>query len=186
MWNWRKDRPSATSNTPPACRRSAALDYITERDSGVDGDIARILKQRRVFAGLMQRLLTSSEQELTKEIIGPLMNGSTPIRVNMGMNTDGMVKILREMAGVPMTAFTAYLLPGEAASSEGTAYYSAHTAEVLALLNEAFNPYGTAVSETDLTFPQLAADAAGDTHKQALSEVLAQQSGTAAPTSAAA
>lgn len=165
---------------------AAALDYITGREAGVDGDIARILKQRKVFAALMQRLLTSSEQDLTKEIIGPLMNGSTPIRVNMGMNTEGMVKILREMADVPMTAFTAYLLPGEAAASGETTCYSAHTAEVLALLNEAFNPYGTAVSETDLTFPQLAANAAGDTHKQALSEVLAQQSGTAATTSAAA
>ena len=62
----------------------AALEYVLQKDKGVGGDIDRLLRQRRVMLALFQRLSAREVKDLKDNIIGPLMNGSTPIRSNSG------------------------------------------------------------------------------------------------------
>ena len=175
----------------------AALEYVLQKDKGVGGDIDRLLRQRRVMLALFQRLSAREVKDLKDNIIGPLMNGSTPIRSNSGTaamrsmlikpsnkEMDEMTlslalsTMLHDMGQVQLADITACVIPGEAASANSVAYYSVHRAE---LLNSSFNPYGIAVTEANLQVTELAAGGASDTHTQAMSEIAVPQSGMKAP-----
>ena len=178
----------------------AALEYVLQKDKGVGGDIDRLLRQRRVMLALFQRLSAREVKDLKDNIIGPLMNGSTPIRSNSGTaamrsmlikpsnkEMDEMTlslalsTMLHDMGQVQLTDITACVIPGEAASANSVAYYSVHRAELATLLNSYFNPYGIAVTEANLQVTELAAGGASDTHTQAMSEIAVPQSGMKAP-----
>ena len=178
----------------------AALEYVLQKDKGVGGDIDRLLRQRRVMLALFQRLSAREVKDLKDNIIGPLMNGSTPIRSNSGTGAmrsmlikptnkemDEMTlslalsTMLHDMGQVQLADITACVIPGEAASANSVAYYSVHRAELATLLNSSFNPYGIAVTEANLQVTELAAGGASDTHTQAMSEIAVPQSGMKAP-----
>ena len=178
----------------------AALEYVLQKDKGVGGDIDRLLRQRRVMLALFQRLSAREVKDLKDNIIGPLMNGSTPIRSNSGTaamrsmlikpsnkEMDEMTlslalsTMLHDMGQVQLADITACVIPGEAASANSVAYYSVHRAELATLLNSSFNPYGIAVTEANLQVTELAAGGASDTHTQAMSEIAVPQSGMKAP-----
>ena len=181
-------------------RGQAALEYVLQKDKGVGGDIDRLLRQRRVMLALFQRLSAREVKDLKDNIIGPLMNGSTPIRSNSGTGAmrsmlikpsnkemDEMTlslalsTMLHDMGQVQLADITACVIPGEAASANSVAYYSVHRAELATLLNSSFNPYGIAVTEANLQVTELAAGGASDTHTQAMSEIAVPQSGMKAP-----
>lgn len=157
----------------------AALQYMLKREDGVQGDIDRLVRQRKVMAALFQRLIATPEKSLQEDSLVPLMNGSTPIRSNL--TSEEMVELLTGMAGITPANMTAYVIPGEVASSDSVNYYSVHRAELAALLNQAFNPYGRTITEADLQVKELATGGESDTHMQVLSEVVADQSGDATP-----
>ncbi len=178
----------------------AALEYVLQKDSGVEGDIARIVRQRRVMLALFQRLSAREVEDLNENIVGPLMNGSTPIRCNSG--TDAMRSMLigpsnrdmedmtlalalstmlHDMGQIPLENITAYIIPGEAASANSVAYYGIHRAELAELLNSSFNPYGMPVTEANLQVTELAVNGTSDTHTQAMSEIAISQSGMKKP-----
>ena len=178
----------------------AALEYVLQKDKGVGGDIDRLLRQRRVMLALFQRLSAREVKDLKDNIIGPLMNGSTPIRSTSGTGAmrsmlikpsnkemDEMTlslalsTMLHDMGQVQLADITACVIPGEAASANSVAYYSVHRAELATLLNSSFNPYGIAVTEANLQVTELAAGGASDTHTQAMSEIAVPQSGMKAP-----
>ncbi len=178
----------------------AALEYVLQKDKGVGGDIDRLLRQRRVMLALFQRLSAREVKDLKDNIIGPLMNGSTPIRSNSGTaamrsmlikpsnkEMDEMTlslalsTMLHDMGQVQLADITACVIPGEAASANSVAYYSVHRAELATLLNSSFNPYGIAVTEANLQVTELTAGGASDTHSQAMSEIAVPQSGMKAP-----
>ena len=178
----------------------AALEYVLQKDKGVGGDIDRLLRQRRVMLALFQRLSAREVKDLKDNIIGPLMNGSTPIRSNSGTGAmrsmlikpsnkemDEMTlslalsTMLHDMGQVQLADITACVIPGEAASANSVAYYSVHRAELATLLNSSFHPYGIAVTEANLQVTELAAGGASDTHTQAMSEIAVPQSGMKAP-----
>ena len=178
----------------------AALEYVLQKDKGVGGDIDRLLRQRRVMLALFQRLSAREVKDLKDNIIGPLMNGSTPIRSNSGTaamrsmlikpsnkEMDEMTlslalsTMLHDMGQAQLADITACVIPGEAASANSVAYYSVHRAELATLLNSSFNPYGIAVTEANLQVTELAAGGASDTHTQAMSEIAVPQSGMKAP-----
>ena len=178
----------------------AALEYVLQKDKGVGGDIDRLLRQRRVMLALFQRLSAREVKDLKDNIIGPLMNGSTPIRSNSGTaamrsmlikpsnkEMDEMTlslalsTMLHDMGQVQLADITACVIPGEAASANSVAYYSVHRAELATLLNSSFNPYGIAVTEANLQVTELTAGGASDTHTQAMSEIAVPQSGMKAP-----
>ena len=178
----------------------AALEYVLQKDKGVGGDIDRLLRQRRVMLALFQRLSAREVKDLKDNIIGPLMNGSTPIRSNSGTGamrsmlikpsnkemdemtlSQALSTMLHDMGQVQLADITACVIPGEAASANSVAYYSVHRAELATLLNSSFNPYGIAVTEANLQVTELAAGGASDTHTQAMSEIAVPQSGMKAP-----
>lgn len=155
---------------------AAALEYITKRDKGVQGDIARILKQRRVFLALFQRLCAQSDEQLQKDSLLPLMGGSTPIRTRV--STDNMLELLKAWRKVTPESMTAQVLPGEVSAFNSDSYYSVHRAELATMLNTYFNPYDEPVTEADLQITELAAGGKSEVHFQTLSEIAIEQSGT--------
>ena len=149
---------------------------------------------------LFQRLSAREVEDLNENIVGPLMNGSTPIRCNSG--TDAMRSMLigpsnrdmedmtlalalstmlHDMGQIPLENITAYIIPGEAASANSVAYYGIHRAELAELLNSSFNPYGMPVTEANLQVTELAVNGTSDTHTQAMSEIAISQSGMKKP-----
>ena len=187
---------------------ASAYEYINLREKGVDGDVQRLVSQRQVFVGLLQRLTSRTEEDLTKNIIGPLMSGSTPIRTASDPESilsllaaptkenkedwpaskynQALSKLLTGLSKVPLANMTVYMLPGEAATSEKVAYFSPHKAELAALLQASFNPYGRAISETDLLLIELASNKEADLHKQTFAELAVSQTGEVTPTTTAA
>lgn len=154
---------------------TAALQYITTRDKGVAGDISRIVKQRRVFLALFQRLCAQTEEQLEDDSLLPLMGGSTPIRTRT--STDDMLAILKEWRKVTLENMTAQLLPGEVSSFNSDSYYSVHRAELITALNNYFNPYDEPITEADVQITELATGEKSNVHLQKLSEIALDQSG---------
>lgn len=181
----------------------SALEYISKRDgSGADGDIARLVRQRKVYVALFQRLLATPQQKLIDDVIGPLQNGSTPIRTSS--REDGLrsmliapsdekmesmtfikafCEMLTDMASINTSDMTLYMMPGEAATLNSVGYFSVHKAELLTLLTDAFNPYGRAISESDLQVTEIASEKQSNLYKQTFAELAVTQSGVTAPES---
>lgn len=157
----------------------AALQYINTRKSGVEGDVARLVRQRGVFVSLFQRLFAASDEELTNDIIGPVMYGSTPIRTMH--KTATIVPLLRELSKVSFANMTAYILPGGVAKSDGVSYYAPLRTQTVELLNRAFNPYGEPITEGSVLIVELNGTKEGELYEQTLSDLVVEQSGDASP-----
>lgn len=156
---------------------AGALAYMLKRDNGVNGDIARLVRQRKVMLALLQRLCAQTEKQLTTESLAPLMKGSTPIRTNF--YTDDTVQLVRSLAKITPDKITAQILPGEVTAFNSNSYYSVHRAELVEVLNADFHPYDNEVTEADLQVVELASGKASDTHRQVLSEIAIEQTGMA-------
>ncbi len=152
---------------------TAALAYITKRDKGVQGDISRIVKQRRVFLALFQRLCAQTDEQLTEDSLLPLMGGSTPIRTRT--SKDDMLSIVQSWRKVTLDNMTAQLLPGEVTSFNSDSYYSVHRAQLLTVLNTYFNPYDEAITEADVQITELATGGTSNVYLQKLSEMAVEQ-----------
>ena len=159
----------------------AARYYAMNTSGGINGDIDRMLKQRKVLLGVFQRLVRQTESQLSNDTIGPLMNGSTPILSDH--TRQEMIEILLAMKDISPASMTAYILPGGSVKQDDGTYFAANRASLSALLNEAFTPYGSKVQADALALP---AESEGepDTHKQVLSEIAVTQSGAVATTTA--
>ena len=160
----------------------AALQYVLTRDKGVDGDIKRIVRQRKVFLALFQRLGAQTKQELETESLAPVMKGSTPIRTEM--STADLVSLVMELSKIKPEKMTAQLLPGEKTAFNSDSYYSVHRGDLLTQLNTYFNPYGEEITDADLQVTELAKGSGSNVHFQVLSELAVDQSGTATTTAA--
>ncbi len=160
----------------------AALAYITNRESGVSGDIDRLVRQRKVYSAILQRLFRSSREELEEDVLGALQQGSTPIRSNS--DYEDMINILlgseedgtTGMNQVPMSSIRIWVMPGEAATSGGQTFFSVHKSELVTLLNENFLPYTDKVTEETLQITELANSGTADTHPQTFSDFAVEQS----------
>ena len=158
---------------------AGALAYVTKRDKGVEGDLNTMVRQRKVFLALFQRLCAQTEDQLNTESLAPLMKGSTPIRTNF--STADTVALVRSLASVKPANMTAQLLPGEATAFNSNSYYSVHRAELAAVLNADFHPYDNQVTEADLQITELATGKESNVHRQVLSEIAVDQTGMAQP-----
>ncbi len=176
----------------------AALYYATQYNyKGTPAsDIDRIVRQRKVFTALFQRLCAAGETKLTDDVFGPLMNGGTPIRMNTGsaglasLLTDpsgrtveeltpatALVGLFGELAEVQAEQITYYLLPGEAGKSGSEAVYATHKADLAALLRESFDPTGTVFSEDKMAVAELKTSKETDLKKQTAAEIQIPQTG---------
>lgn len=158
----------------------AALYYMTNHGSGISGDIDRLVKDRKVYLALFQRLQRQTKDQLTNDSIGPLMNGSTPVLTNFAR--EDMVSLLQEMNTVKSSSMTAYVLPGESAKKSGSYYYSAHKSDLLSLLSQSFNPCGLSLDDSKLGLTELATKGKVDMHQQTLSDIEVAQSGAVVTT----
>ncbi len=158
---------------------AGAWAYVTKRDKGVEGDLNRMVRQRKVFLALFQRLSAQTEDQLNTESLSPLMKGSTPIRTNF--STADTVALVQSLADITPANMTAQLLPGEVTAFNSNSYYSVHRAELAAALNADFHPYDNPVTEADLQVTELATGKAADVHRQVLSDIAVDQTGLAQP-----
>ncbi len=156
---------------------AGALAYALKRENGVNGDIARLVRQRKVMLALLQRLCAQSKAQLTNDSLAPLMKGSTPIRTNF--YTDDTVALVMSLAKITPDKITAQILPGEVTAFNSNSYYSVHRAELVTVLNSDFHPYDNEVTEADLQVVELASGKASNTHRQVLSEIAVEQTGMA-------
>lgn len=160
----------------------AALRYVMAEKDDIDSDIARFDRFQQVFTALLQRLFRMDEAQLTDDVFLPLMRGSTPMRVTVGDDYESIVQLVMQVSGVSFEHMTAYVLPGETARSDGETYYSVHRQELLALLNDRFNPYGDPLVEGDLGAEELKSSGSADLRETTLSRWVVEQ--TADPTAA--
>ena len=160
----------------------AALQYVLKREKGVQGDVERLVRSRKVFLALFQRLCAQNEEQLLNDSLGPVMRGSTPIRVSGDLATADMIKLILNLANVKPQNMSAQVLSGKATSYNSKVYYSIGRAALISQLNEYFNPYGETIVESDVLVTELVQNVQADTRFQVLSELLVEQSGTAATT----
>lgn len=158
----------------------AALQYVLKRDKGVKGDVERIVRQRKVFLALFQRLGAQTEQQLQEESLAPVMKGSTPIRTEM--STADLVDLVMDLSKIPAQNMTAQLLPGEVTAFNSNSYYSIHREDLLTQLNTYFNPHGETITDADLQVTELAKGSGSNVQLQVLSDLVVDQSGTATTT----
>ncbi len=170
---------------------AGALEYALKLETkGVAGDLDRLVRQRKVFLAVFQRLAAQTEEELTTQSIGNVMGGSS--RVFFGLyntettkydkaSTAQTVTLIRTLSAIKPSSITAQLLPGQAATHESTTYYSIHRAALVELLNTDFHMYDNKATEADIQIVELASDEETDTRKQVLSEIAVTQTGLNEP-----
>lgn len=166
----------------------AAVQYITDRSSGVSGDLSRIVSCRQVYAALLQRLMAMDKATLLnldpdspeEGVVGEVMNGASPLRSDVDAET--ITDILLDLKDVPLSAMTFYRMPGEAATLSGATMFSVHKQELLKLLRQSFDPYGKEIygkqiEETDLGLTEITSGGSSNTKKQTVAEVIEKQKG---------
>lgn len=161
---------------------AAALKYIAASGEGTAKDIERFTRFQQVCTATLQRLFAMEDEKLSADVFKPLMVGSTPIRISFSDDYKSIVELVRALAAVPFEEMAAYVLPGETASDDGETYYSVHRDEVLALLNEAFNPHGDPITEGDLNLTELASGKESDLTATLLSQWVLEQEIPTQPT----
>ena len=145
-------------------------------------DRERMLRQRQVFAGLLQRLAEAkmddlykwnSREEVATGVFADLMLGTNPIRFNTTSFgkarlldisdaraadmklSEAIARFAKDMSKISADRFTFSILPGEATKNGSTTVYSVNKEQTITLLNEQMNPYGLTLDETTVNVPQL-------------------------------
>ncbi|MBQ9414222.1 MAG: LCP family protein [Clostridia bacterium] len=153
-----------------------ATEYVTYTDGTVERDLRRLARQREVFAAIATRLLRLDKDTLADDVIEEVMDSSGAMRTEY--SEEEIVKIIQSMANVGAEKTTAYRLPGEIASdSDGDSVFTCHKDELVALLGNAFNPYGEAITAADVTLPELINTGVSDQKQQLLSDCMTDQTG---------
>ncbi len=140
---------------------SAALYYATdyEFDNSPAKDADRLLRQRKVWAALLQRMSTLDENTLLKNVIQPIMAGANPLRTNTGSaavakmmagisseSTENMTyvealsKLLKHFGAVDLQNVSFHILPGNVAKQGSANYFSIKKDAAVKLLEKKFNP----------------------------------------------
>ena len=50
----------------------AALYYMNQKKDGVEADLDRIVRRRKVMSAVLQRLFRSTQEQLEDDVLGPL------------------------------------------------------------------------------------------------------------------
>ncbi len=193
----------------------AAVDYAVQYEykGTVASDRERMLRQRQVFAALLQRIGGGKLADLydvdkntgsTKGAIGQLMLSANPIRFNTTtfgkerlLNiseaaankmklSEAMARFLYELGQVSLEQITCSILPGESTTSGSATVYSVNRAQTLELLREQMNPYGLTLDDTTVKVPQLLSEqSTTDTATATLEAFAQEQTGTVTTTTKA-
>ncbi len=159
----------------------AALKYIAATDKTVGGDMARFDRFNQVCTAVLQRLFALDDTKLT-ETMKQLQVWDAPIRVEFGITYAEIAELVRSLRAVTLEKMQVYVLPGEKTTKDGEDYYSVHRAEVLTLLNDAFNPHRDAVTESDINLTEIANTTPANLTPTPLSKWKVEQSAVATQT----
>lgn len=193
----------------------AAVNYAVEYNfsGSVAADRERMIRQRQVFAAVLQRIGRSQLSDLyavdenteaTTGVIGRLMLGKYPIRFNTTSFgkarllhisgdkademklSDALARFLHELGSIPLNQITFSILPGASATTGSATVYSVNRAQALELLNAQMNPYGLVLDDTTVTIPEvLLKQSKADTVTATLDAYAQEQTGTVTTTTAA-
>ncbi len=160
---------------------AAAVEYAVSYGykNTPDTDRARMLRQRQLWAGLIDRLSGYKTDDLYNtdptrmDVLSNVMLGAAPIRYDTtsfgkarltgsseakAENTKyitALAEWIYDITHVEDTDFTFFTMPG-VTQRRGTAYvYSVNKAQTISLLNEHMNPYKLTLDETTVTVPEL-------------------------------
>ena len=164
-------------------------------------DTERMLRQRQLFASLLDRLSEKSLKDLyntdpaLKDVLSNLMLGADPIRydnssfgkarlLNVGerkaentKSVETMAKFLYEISHIDLENVTFCTLPGTAQKRGTGTVYSVNKAQTITLLNEHLNPYDLTLDDTTVAVTELKKNPAhADTAVTTLDKVLVKAS----------
>ncbi len=187
---------------------SAALQYahIQNYNGTPAKDLERLVRQRKVWTALLQRMSAMDEKKLYEDVISPVMAGPEPIRTNTDAesvaamvagihsgSTDSMsfaqalAKLIHSFKKVDTAQSAFYILPGQVAKQGTATYFSVNRAALVTLLQDHFNPYGLPLKDEHLQVTELpTANGKVDTKQQAMQGIAVEQSAPTAPTTTAA
>ncbi len=177
---------------------AAALYYSTEYNyNNTPGkDLDRLIRQRKVWTALLQRLSVMDENELLKDVIKPVMAGANPLRTNTDAKsvakmmagihsgstenmtfTEALTKLIKNFRKVDLKNATFYLLPGNVSKMGSTTYFGINKADAVKLLQDKFNPYGLEMKEEHLQINEIAAGSEKtDIKEQTMQQLAVEQS----------
>lgn len=145
-------------------------------------DCERMLRQRQVFAGLIQCFKEckfddlydwNSKDETASGAFASLMLSDVPVRFNTStfgkerlLNipdtraekmklSEAIARFAEDMGKVSLDNFTFSILPGETTKCGTATVYSVNKNQVLELLNSQMNPYGLTIEDSTVSVEQL-------------------------------
>ncbi|MBQ3093794.1 MAG: LCP family protein [Clostridia bacterium] len=154
---------------------AAVIDYACPKYSDAEESTCMI-RMREVFGALLTRIFRMEKEAIELDVVEEVMDSSYPIRT--ACTQSEIVTILEEIKPVGAANIMTQFLPGEDTyDSDGDYVYTAHTDELLALIQSSFNPIGDPVTEADIGIPELANSGAADTRRSTLKKYIPEQTG---------
>lgn len=150
-----------------------ALEYITMGEDSVKADLQRTARRRQVFVAVFQRLCAQTDNQLQVDSLIPVMKGSTPIRTST--EQEDMIKIVQSWRSIQPAKVTMMLVPGEATTYDGVAYYSVYRQQLIEVLNTYFNPYDGKITEKDVQVTELVTGGKADVQLQTMDKIAVEQ-----------
>lgn len=160
-------------------------------------DVERMLRQRELFASLLDRLSEKTLKELYNndpalmDVLSNVMLGADPIRYDNSSfgkarlldisekkaentkSVEAMAKFLYEISRIDLENVTYCTLPGTAQKRGAGTVYSVNKAQTVSLLNEHLNPYGLTLDDSTVAVTELKKSPAdADTAVTTLDKVL--------------
>ncbi len=160
-------------------------------------DTERMLRQRELFASLLDRLSEKTLKDLyntdpaLKDVLSNMMLGADPIRydsssfgkarlIDIGekkaentKSIEAMARFFFDISRIDLEDVTFCTLPGTAQKRGTGSVYSVNKAQTVTLLNEYMNPYGLTLDDTTVAVTELKKNPAdADTAVTTLDQVL--------------
>jgi len=137
--------------------------FIRFRNEWLQGDIGRMQNQRRFMSAAMMKLFDIVENEGRLKLYSYIKQIKDEELIYTDLSIGDMSKIADFASTLDMDNVRVNMVPGEDATfyaedGEEYAVYSVHKAETIALLNEYYRPYQTAMTPYDTSIVELVLD----------------------------
>ena len=134
------------SKGPQTLNGEQAIGFVRFRDGYVDGDLGRIEAQQLFIEALINQMTSPS-------IVNKIPELANIVKTNMDtdMTVQEMIWFAKQGLEIDLaTGVNMYVLPGEAhyvwSGSQWLSYYLPFEDEILAMVNQSFNPYDTPIT----------------------------------------
>ncbi len=134
------------SKGPQTLNGEQAIGFVRFRDGYVDGDLGRVEAQQLFIKALLNQMTSPS-------IVNKIPELANIVKTNMDtdMTVQEMIWFAKQGLEIDLaTGVNMYVLPGEAhyvwSGSQWLSYYLPFEDEILAMVNQSFNPYDTPIT----------------------------------------